>query len=85
MYNVRLTTAQAEGLEAAVEEHMVYCSYEINGLEDEIPESWEPFGPFCGCQTCESREFLMATFDYLRKQGIVDVYIRDIDENTLFD
>lgn len=90
MIEVKLTTKQAEDLESYIDLHMYFCSCELNGLEEELPEDWEPFGPYCGCQTCETREYLMAATSWLRNNNLVDIYVensKDMDENeiTLFD
>lgn len=88
MNEVKLTTSQAEKLEAILESHMYYLSCEIHGLDDEIPEDWQPFAPYCGCQTCDSREYIMSITKFLKDEGLVDIYVEDKDngyENTLFD
>lgn len=43
----------------------------------EIPESWSTYGPYCGCTTCDSREYIMAMLDWLRRNKILDLYIED--------
>lgn len=82
MIEVKLSTEDAQHLENFVEEHMVYCMQELDGMSPEehpteFPDKWSTYGPFCGCMTCESREYLMATFDWLRRNKIVDVYVED--------
>lgn len=82
MIEVKISSEDAKHLENFVEEHMIYCMQELDGTSpdehpDEFPENWESYGPFCGCMTCESREYLMATFDWLRRNKIVDVYVED--------
>lgn len=87
MNEVKLSTEQAKRLEDYLERHMANCFESINADEDELPEDWQPFDAYCGCFTCESREWLMATFAFLKENGLVDVYVEDPrvdDENTLF-
>lgn len=85
---VKLSTVQARSLEEYLEWHMSNCIESLHAEEDELPKDWEPFGPYCGCFTCESREWLMATFTFLKKNGLADVYVEDnfedTDENLLF-
>lgn len=90
MIELRLTTFQAKQLEQYIEEHMYFCASSLNGIDENIPEDWQPFDAYCGCSTCESREYLMATFTWLRLNGHVDVFVDDFNEedmyeNTLFD
>jgi hypothetical protein len=40
-------------------------------------EIFETYGPYCGCETCNTREQLMATFAYLRNLEIVDIIVDD--------
>jgi hypothetical protein len=84
---VKLSTEQAKKLEEYLEWHMSNCFESIHVDESELPEGWQPFDAYCGCFTCESREWLMATFAFLKENGLVDVYVEDPrfdDENTLF-
>jgi hypothetical protein len=83
---VTVTSEQAKALEEYLEFHMSNCLNSIYDENDVYP-GWEPFGPFCGCFTCESREWLMATFKFLRDHNIVSVYVDDTEEekNTLFE
>lgn len=73
MIEIKLTTKQAKEIEQHVEEHMYFCHVEAMG--DEVPDDWEPFAPFCGCDTCESREYIMSFTNKLRSLGIVDIYV----------
>ena len=75
MIDLPITFEQAESLEAFVSLHMYNCYAELNEIED-IPDDWSSYDPYCGCETCESREMLMATFDWLRQNGIVDIYVK---------
>ena len=81
MLEIKLTTKQAEGLQKHVANHMENCmetlDMEENSFVNEDGEIFEPYGPYCGCETCNTREQLMATFDYLRKSGIVDIFVGD--------
>jgi hypothetical protein len=45
--------------------------------DDVVPEDWEPYDLYDGCETCETREQLMATFDWLKSNGKVDIYVGD--------
>jgi hypothetical protein len=74
MKKIELTTEQAQQLESFVEDHMSGCYMMLHDEED-VREEFESYGPYCGCQTCDTREQLMATFDWLRSQNIVDVYV----------
>ena len=73
MQEIKLTQKQAEGLQAFVTDHRYLCSSYL--YEDEVPEEWEPYGIYDGCDICETRESLMATFDWLKSNGLVDVYV----------
>lgn len=80
MIEIKLNIEDAKHLENFVEEHMTYCMQELDGMApeehpEEFPDNWSAYGPFCGCMTCESREYLMATFDWLRRNDIVDLYV----------
>jgi hypothetical protein len=81
MQQVKLTTEQAEGLQHFITVHMDNC-LETLDLEDcsfvtEDGQIFETYAPYCGCQTCNTREQLMATFDYLRKLNIADIFVSD--------
>ena len=82
MKKIALTSDQARSLENFVEDHITYCMQELDGTDpeespEEFPENWGSYGPFCGCLTCESREYLMATFDWMRRNKIADIYVED--------
>lgn len=74
-----ITTEQAENLENTLMTHISLCHEQAMGdLADDDPiyEVWDgPSSPFCGCQTCETREYLVMTFTWLRKNGILDLYV----------
>jgi hypothetical protein len=66
----------AKELESYLEFHMSNCFDTLYSDDVENIEGWDgPFDSFCGCFTCESREWLMATFAFLKNAGIVDVYV----------
>jgi hypothetical protein len=79
MKQINLTEEQAEGLQRHVSDHMTHCLETIDSDEDmfitEGGEIFEPYGPYCGCETCNTREQLMATFHFLRTENIVDIVI----------
>ena len=78
MLEIKLTEKQAENLQNSVETHVQLCMEEANGELDIDEGIWDgPFSPFCGCPTCETREYLMATFTWLKKNGILDLYVGD--------
>ena len=74
MQEIKLTTKQAEQLQAFVTDHRNACYSHLYD-EENIVEDWEPYGIYDGCEVCETRESLMATFDWLKSQGLVDVYV----------
>jgi hypothetical protein len=75
MIEVILTTKEAKRLEVFIEDHRAMC---MNYLYDDVvPEDWEPYDLYDGCETCETREQLMATFDWLKSNGKVDIYVGD--------
>ena len=78
---VKLPTIVAKELEDYLEYHISNCIISMSS-EEELPEDWSSFGPFCGCITCESREWLMATFEFLRLKGYADIYVNDEPEFT---
>lgn len=78
----------AKQLEAHLEFHMSNCFDSLYSDNDDVVEGWDgPFDSFCGCFTCESREWLMATFTFLRNSGIVSLYVGSPENTdpTLFD
>jgi hypothetical protein len=73
MQEIRLTKDQAEKLQAFVTDHRNYCyTYLYDGQEH---DDWEPYDVYDGCDVCETRESLMATFDWLKSNKIIDVYV----------
>jgi hypothetical protein len=81
MLEIKLTTEQAEGLQKHVTNHMELCMETIDSEDcsfvTEEGEIFETYGPYCGCETCNTREQLMATFAYLRKLEIADIFVSD--------
>lgn len=85
MIEIKISTELATKLEEFVSEHAELCVAELMG--DEVPQDWSPYSPYDGCQTCDAREYLMATFDFLRQNNVVSVYVEDEvkdDSATLF-
>jgi hypothetical protein len=74
MQEIKLTTEQAKALETFIEDHMIGCSMYLYDEED-VREGFEPYGLYDGCETCDSRENLMATFDWLRSNNLVDIFV----------
>jgi hypothetical protein len=72
---VKLTEDQAKNLESFVSDHMMACSTYIYEEGAELPEGWEPYGVYDGCEVCDTREQLMATFDWLRTHKLVDIFV----------
>jgi hypothetical protein len=75
MIEVKLTHEEAEKLETFVSDHMQMCYNELFEDSEVNPVDWQPYDLFDGCETCESREQLMATFDWLRSNGKVDIFV----------
>jgi hypothetical protein len=76
MIEVKLTHQEAERLESFVSDHMQMCYNELFD-EENSTEDWQPYDIFDGCETCESREQLMATFDWLRSNDKVDIFVEE--------
>ena len=75
MNKIDLTQEQATALQNAVDEHMDRC-YEVIDFEgEELPEYLSDVDMYCGCHVCNTREHLMATFNYLRDAGVVDITV----------
>jgi hypothetical protein len=75
MPEIKIPEAIAKDLEEYLEYHMSNCFDSLHLEPEELPEGWEPFDAYCGCFTCESREWLMATFSFLKGAGLADVYV----------
>ena len=75
MNKIDLTQDQATALQNAVDSHMDRC-YEVIDYEGEdLPEYLDDVAMYCGCHVCHTREYLTATFNYLRDAGIVDITV----------
>lgn len=71
---IALSFEQAHELEKFVEDHINACSMYLYDEED--VKDWQPYDVYCGCDTCNSREYLMATFDWLRSNNIIDIFVK---------
>ena len=78
MKTVKITTEQARHLENFVEDHMFMCADYLNEVHED--STFEPYAPYDGCYTCETREMLLATFDWLRTNKVLDFHIEDAVE-----
>lgn len=88
MIKIALEEAEAEELQKFVQEHIDKCYEQMdydsccNDMscysEEQIEEleNFEPYGPFCGCDTCQTREYIMATTEFLRFIGKADIYVK---------
>ena len=74
MFEIKLTEEQAKEMEQFVENHMSGCYMSLYDEED-VPEDFETYGAYCGCQTCDTREYLMSAFDWLRSRQILDLHV----------
>ena len=74
MQEIKLTTEQAERLQNFVTDHRNACYMYLYDEED-VRDGWEPYDLYDGCEVCDTREQLMATFDWLKSNGVVDVYV----------
>ena len=74
MIEIKLTTKQAEQLQPFVTDHRNAC-YTYLYDEEDVVDGWEPYDLYDGCDVCDTREQLMATFDWLKSQGLVDVFV----------
>ena len=75
MIEVKLTTDEAKRLETFIEDHRSMCMSYL--YDDIVPDGWEPYDLYDGCETCETREYLMATFDWLKSNGKIDIFVED--------
>lgn len=83
MEQISLTTEQAVNLQHYVENHLDNCHESIERDEEFVTEEgvlFEPYDIFCGCHVCVTREYIMATFDFLKQNKIVDIYVENIAE-----
>ena len=79
MKTVKITKEQVKHLHNFVEDHMFMCAEYLNEVQEEGSE-FEPYAPYDGCYTCETREMLEATFDWLRANKVLDLLIDDVVE-----
>lgn len=84
MIKVELEVAEAEALQYAVDRHIYLCNLQLFEEEESLSEEeieeledFEPYGAFCGCETCVTREYLMKTFDFLKFISKVDIYVKE--------
>lgn len=76
MIEINITEDQATDLQNAVDHHMERCYMVLDWDEEEdIPQYLEDVALFCGCHVCETREHLVATFNWLRDNNVVDVAV----------
>jgi hypothetical protein len=75
MIEINLTEAQAEALQHAVDDHMMLCYEVIDHEGEDLPDYLSDVEMYCGCHVCETREHLMATFNWLRVNNIVDIAV----------
>lgn len=75
MIEINLTEDQAIDLQNSVDDHMMLCYEVIDHEGEELPEYLNDVSMYCGCHVCETREHLMATFNWLRVNKIVDISV----------
>jgi hypothetical protein len=74
MQEIKITKEQAEALQDFITDHRNACHMALYDEED-VVGSWQSYDVYDGCDICETREHLMATFDWLKTRGIVDIYV----------
>ena len=77
MLEIKITSEQAEDLQNYFQSHMDKCHEYLDYDSQETPEEFLDVEMYCGCHVCETRESLMAVFTWLRKNGILDLYVSD--------
>lgn len=81
MVEIKLTSEQLTGLQNHVQTHLMHCVETLDMDQDvfvtEEGEIFEPYGPYCGCETCNTREQLVATFKYLENNKIAQLVLED--------
>lgn len=75
MIEINLTEKQAQLLQDAVDDHMSRCYEVIDFDGDELPGYLDDVAMYCGCHVCETREHLMATFNWFRFMNIADISV----------
>jgi hypothetical protein len=83
MQEFKISEEDAKDLQWYVDAHISSCFESVDDPDYEFQSGLEPFGVFCGCLTCQTREYLMAIFTFLRNRGIVDIYVGNIDLEDL--
>lgn len=81
---IRMTKDQTQRLQRFVEKHLDNCLESLD-MDDcsfvtEEGEIFEPYGVFCGCSTCLTREQIMATIDFFEKENLFRLESVDEDE-----
>ena len=74
MIEINITFEQAKELENFVQGHIWKCHEYLDESFEEESE-FEPYGIYDGCDTCVTREHLMAAFEWLKKNEILDLAI----------
>jgi len=75
MNKINLTDEQAVALQNAVDYHMDRCASVLDFEGENLPTYLEDVSMYCGCHVCHTREYLLATFNYLRDASIVDITV----------
>lgn len=75
MIDISLTEKQAVLLQDAVDEHMARCWEVIDYEGEDLPEYLDDVAMYCGCNVCETREHLMAVFNWFRFMDIADIAV----------
>lgn len=71
MQTIKLSQKQKEGLETFITDHMMSCRFFLDNMDD---ENFQPYDSrYCGCDVCETKEYLMATFDYFERANILKI------------
>ncbi len=73
MLQIDITQEHAIMLEQYVTDHLNNAYNQL--MDEEVPEGYNTYDIFCGCDVCNTRELLMSTFAYLRILGYVDIAI----------
>lgn len=79
MNEIKIPESVAVQMQDYVETHIQNCYNSLYDT-DELPSDWDSFGPYCGCSTCDTREYLLSAFTFLKENGIVDIYVVNDEE-----